>query len=123
MARVTQSTRTLVPFSRRGGHPTKARERTPQPGSFSNARLGAYRCFFRVVAVCDPAIIAIVNRVLAIPQRARTDASFLPVQRLRKVVQEIFHAAPKSSTISRIELAPCERPLRAWCGSNECGPV
>jgi hypothetical protein len=63
-----------------------------------NARLGAIRCFFRLVAVRDPASMAIVNRVLAIPTK-RTDQRL--VTYLTRVEMDTVLAAPGSSDLAR----------------------
>jgi integrase/recombinase XerD len=60
-----------------------------------NARLGAIRSFFRVVAVRDPASMAIVNRVLAIPTK-RTDRRL--VTYLTRVEMDTVLAAPDQAT-------------------------
>jgi len=56
-----------------------------------NARLGAIRSFFRIVAVRDPANLGIVNRVLAIPTK-RTDHRLITY--LTRVEMDAVLAAP-----------------------------
>lgn len=60
-----------------------------------NARLGAIRSFFRIVAVRDPANLGIVNRVLAIPTK-RTDHRL--VTYLTRVEMDAVLAAPDPAT-------------------------
>jgi len=60
-----------------------------------NARLGAVRSFFRIVAVRDPANLGIVNRVLAIPTK-RTDHRL--VTYLTRVEMDAVLAAPDPAT-------------------------
>ena len=56
-----------------------------------NARLGAIRSFFRIVAVRDPANLGIVNRVLSIPTK-RTDHRL--INYLTRVEMDAVLAAP-----------------------------
>jgi integrase/recombinase XerD len=60
-----------------------------------NARLGAIRSFFRIVAVRDPANLGLVNRVLAIPTK-RTDHRL--VTYLTRVEMDAVLAAPDPAT-------------------------
>lgn len=60
-----------------------------------NARLGAIRSFFRIVAVRDPANLGIVHRVLAIPTK-RTERRL--VTYLTRIEMDAVLAAPDPAT-------------------------
>ena len=63
-----------------------------------NARLGAVRSFFRIVAVRDPANLGLVNRVLAIPTK-RTDHRL--VTYLTRVEMDAVLGGSRSSHLDR----------------------